>query len=110
MEHCAAKNNDAKFGIESRLPANERTFARRALLSGLSFATSAVASMANGQSMSAHALNTSAGLGVEIVGYAIVLLTGLSSLGMLVAGVWTTLHRWAQARARRPTSRAIGSI
>ncbi|MHB8530417.1 MAG: hypothetical protein ACYC8V_13035 [Caulobacteraceae bacterium] len=99
MENDIAKNNDAEF--DRRLAADTRTFARRALLGGLALATSAGASVANGQSMFARAPDTSAALAVEIVGLAIVLFTGLCSLGMLVAGVWITLHRRAEARASR---------
>ena len=101
MENALAKNSHAEFSVERRVIARKRTFGGRALPGTLSISSIAVASAANSQSMFAHATNTSAAQGVEILGLAIFAFSGLSSLGMLVAGVWTTLHRRAEARARR---------
>ncbi len=82
-------------------------FARRALLGALASASIAVASAASAQTMFAHPTDTAASQGVQIVGLAILLFTAMTSLGMLVAGVWTTVHRWAEARARRRRSAAV---
>ncbi len=89
MKNDLVKTDNAKF------PGN------RALPASWAIAALAVASAAHGQSLFARTTNTAAAHGVEIVGLAIVLFTGATSLGVLIGGVWTMLHRRAEARAHR---------
>ena len=93
MENDLARDNHAELSVEKRT--------KHFLPAAWSIASIAVASTANSQSIFARASSSTAAHGVEIVGYAIVLFTAVTSVGMLVAGLWTTLQRRAEAQGHR---------